>query len=215
MSLFDRWAKSSRNVHRRGLSNNRLAKKALIIIITFCILLGIPNLYVFDIVTVNVTGQQACIPTLSSYVNYYTHFVNPVLTFVLPLIIISTFAILTSINISQLGGRRTANRLEKQITLITIFQALTVIVSSVPMCVQFIYSTVTISCSKDPFRLAQENLFLQITCISYYMVYVCPFYIYFCVSSEVRRSVREVIYRRKNRVEVIMNRPHPHPYHIR
>ncbi len=67
---------------------------------------GVLNSYVFDVVTVSITGQQACITTVPGYVSYYTYFVNPVFTFGLPLIVISTFTILTSVNINHLDGRR-------------------------------------------------------------------------------------------------------------
>lgn len=203
MSLFDRWTKSSRDVHRRRLSTNRLAKKALIIIVIFCALFGAPNLYVFDIITLNITKEQICVPLLSGYNIYYTYFVNPVLG--LPLIIISTFSILIWINISKLGGQRTVNRLEKQLTLMTTCQALAVIISSIPNNVQFLHSTITSSYVKDPLRIEQENLFTHITYILFYVVYVCPFYIYLCLSSEVRQILKQKICRQKNRVAISIN----------
>jgi hypothetical protein len=205
MSLFDRWTKSSRDVRRRRLSTIRLAKKALIIIVIFCILFGAPNLYVFDIITLNITKEQTCVPILSGYNIYYTYFVNPVLAFGLPLIIISTFSVLTWINISKLGGQHTVNHLEKQLTLMTTCQALAVIISSIPNNVQFLYSTITSSYVKDPLRIEQENLFIHITYVFFYIVYVCPFYIYLCLSSEVRQILKEKICRRKNRVAILIN----------
>lgn len=71
-------------------------------------LFGIPNLFIFNVITISFTGEQICSPTLSDYIKYFTYFVNPVLTFGLPLIMISTFDILTWINITKLGGQRTA-----------------------------------------------------------------------------------------------------------
>jgi hypothetical protein len=193
MSLFDRWVSSSQNVHRRQLSNKRLANTALIIIIIFCILFASPNLYVFDIVTINNVGQQVCIPISYQYLEYVSYFVNPVLTFGLPLIIISTFTILISININKLIGRQIAVRLERQLTLMTICQALCLIGSITPVCVDFFYSSITQSVEKDPIRLQIENLYSQIAWLLYYLAYVCSFYIYLITSSEVRLSLKEII----------------------
>jgi phosphatidylserine synthase len=67
----------------------------------------------------------------------------------------------------KLNGQRAAVRIERQLTVMSICQGFSVIVSSVSNSIQFLYSTIISSVVKDLLSLAQENLFIQITPIFY------------------------------------------------
>ncbi|CAF1447355.1 unnamed protein product [Adineta steineri] len=66
-------------------------------------------------------------------------------------------------------------------------------ISGVPFAFQGIYLELTNGIEKDPFRLALEDLFGQIILLLFHCNYVCTFYIYLYVSSEVRKAFKHLI----------------------
>lgn len=71
-----------------------------------------------------------------------------------------------------------------------ILQALTNSISSIPYGIQFFYSAITLNLVKDKYRLAQENLFLHITRLSYYINFISAFYIYYISSKQIRLIIQ-------------------------
>jgi hypothetical protein len=86
-----------------------------------------------------------------------------------------------------------------------ILQALANSISSIPYGIQFVYAAITLNLTKDKYRLAQENLFLQITRLSYYINFISAFYIYYISSQQIRSVIKHhFTYRKKSNVKEII-----------
>jgi hypothetical protein len=71
-----------------------------------------------------------------------------------------------------------------------ILQAVANSVSSIPYGIQFFYAAITLNLTKDKYRLAQENLFVHITRLSYYINFISAFYIYYISSQQIRSIIK-------------------------
>jgi hypothetical protein len=71
-----------------------------------------------------------------------------------------------------------------------ILQALTNSISSIPYGIQFFYAVITLNSPKDNYRTAQENLFVHITRLSYYINFISAFYIYYISSQQIRSMIK-------------------------
>ncbi|UJR07943.1 hypothetical protein I4U23_012222 [Adineta vaga] len=69
-------------------------------------------------------------------------------------------------------------------------QLLILAVSGIPFGLQNIYFNITNDIPKDDLRNAIEHLFVQIIRLFYHCNFVCPFYIYLYMSSEVRKVLK-------------------------
>lgn len=63
-------------------------------------------------------------------------------------------------------------------------------ISSIPHGTRFLYILLTSSVQKDAYRRAQENLFYQISRITFFFNSAFAFYIYLMSSSDVRSIVK-------------------------
>ena len=86
-----------------------------------------------------------------------------------------------------------------------ILQALANSVSSIPYGIQFVYAVMTLNLAKDKYRLAQENLFLHLTRLSYFINFISAFYIYYISSQYIRSIIKHHFKctRRNNLKEII------------
>jgi hypothetical protein len=100
-----------------------------------------------------------------------------------------------------ISNRQHVRRLERQLMLMIIVQAIASGFSTVPFGVQYIYTAATMNVVKDPWRMAQENLFFAFSKLSFYVSNVIPFYVYIALSSEIRIMIKDLLLcRRSNRV---------------
>jgi hypothetical protein len=77
--------------------------------------------------------------------------------------------------------------IERQLTSMIIAQTLLCIVTSVPYGVQYLYTGITLTQSKSSYRLALEALIQNVIRLNLYVSSAAPFYIYVCLSTEIRR----------------------------
>jgi hypothetical protein len=120
-----------------------------------------------------------------------------------PFILLTFFGYFTYVHVKQLGhgssyqGR--LHRIERQITLLIIAQTSLCIITSVPYGAQYLYTGITLTQTKDTYRLALEALIQHIVRLNLYASSAAPFYIYICLSSEIRRIAFDLICgRRRN-----------------
>jgi hypothetical protein len=66
-------------------------------------------------------------------------------------------------------------------------------ISGIPFGFEGIYLDLSSGITKDDFRLALEDFFSQVILLLFHCNYVCTFYIYLCMSSEVRRAFKNLI----------------------
>lgn len=78
-----------------------------------------PNFLYFDLIPISPT-RLICHISKRTYSDYFAYFVNPVLYFGLPLIILIFFAIQTHRNIRRIKRNRRLKRLERQMTSVNL-----------------------------------------------------------------------------------------------
>ncbi|UJR17679.1 hypothetical protein I4U23_004577 [Adineta vaga] len=195
LNIMDRYFCTSRSVFLRNLSSRKLADRLLFVNCLSWILIGIPMLIVFDSIQLN-ANKMICGTLNKQFTDYFSFFVNPILNFFVPMIIIIVFSISTYRNI-QLMNRLSYSRI-KQLTLMIIVESCIFVIASVPHGTRFVYIVLTDEIEKDPYRKAQENLFYQISRITFFFNSTFSFYIYFIVGGEIRSTVKN-LFKRKQR----------------
>jgi len=117
LSILDRYFYTSRSVSLRSFSRIKLANRLVLINCIFWILLGIPMLFVFDSIQIGPT-TYVCNTLNAEFTNYFSFFVNPVLYFFIPVIIVTCFSFLTYRNLRTV--QRTVNSKIRQLTLVEV-----------------------------------------------------------------------------------------------
>ncbi|CAF1067721.1 unnamed protein product [Rotaria sordida] len=207
LAIIDRYLCTSQSIFLRNLSSVKIADRLLFINCSLWFLIGIPMLIVFDSIHVN-SNQVTCNTLNKEFTNYFSFFVNPVLYFFIPIIIIIIFSTLTYRNIRFVN--RIHNVKMKQLAFMIIIETSIFVISSIPHGTRFIYILLTNSIEKNVYRKAQENLFYQISRITFFFNSAFSFYIYFLLSSEVRSIIKSIFIKRHHRIVPIalnMRRP--------
>jgi hypothetical protein len=94
-------------------------------------------------------------------------------------------------------------RLDHQLTSMLFLQIIYSIISSIPYCVEDIYSNLTQTTMKTPYRQAQENIAHQIIRLAFYLNYISLFYVNYLSSPIFRRISKKALrnlFKRKNDV---------------
>ena len=81
-----------------------------------------PNFAFFNLVSANAT-RRFCYIANATYAKYFAYFVNPVLYFALPLVILISYAIKTHQNLELMKRTRQIRRLERQMTAVRFNEA--------------------------------------------------------------------------------------------
>jgi len=76
---------------------------------------ALPNFRYFNLIQISLT-RVVCHISKQTYSNYFAYFVNPVMYFALPLIILISFTIQTHRNLRLMKETRRLRRLERQMT---------------------------------------------------------------------------------------------------
>ena len=192
-SAFDRFCITSRDASRRRWSTPKRARITIISLVAVWLAYRSPDLYYSTFIPI--PGAPLCYfsPTNSVYVQIQTYFTFPVLLTTVPMSIFFILSLRTRSNLRLFTAQQLGGRLERQMTLMVLLQAMSV-ACLVPYTANLFYALATKSTPKDDYRLAQENFFSQLVTLCFYAHYASPFYIYLIASSDVRRSVRFGLY---------------------
>jgi len=115
LAAFDRYACTSRSITLREWSSTKMAWRFLIGNIVIWACFALPNFLFFDLIPIGPT-RVMCYISNQIYSDYFAYFVNPVMYFGLPLIILISFAIQTHRNLRLMRRSRRLKRLERQMT---------------------------------------------------------------------------------------------------
>ncbi|UJR11802.1 hypothetical protein I4U23_015982 [Adineta vaga] len=197
LCTIDQWASTSRSNRVRQFNSIKWARIFLIINTLVWSLMQIPQLIYNDIIT-NSSGTMSCVGTSKALVYAFSYFLLPVLYFFLPLILLTTFGYLTYIHLKQISERSSKQsrfqRIERQLTSLIIAQTLVCIVTSLPYGVQYLYTGITLTQIKDPYRLAVEAFIQHVVRLNLYASSAAPFYVYICLSTEIRRMAIQILF---------------------
>jgi hypothetical protein len=190
-AAFDQYASTSRNASfRQRWSSIRFVRWAIVGTVLFWTIVYLPIIFVSGIV------DGLCILKKGIYTQFNTYFLTPFVYSVGPIVIMTVFTLGTIRNLRSVHSLNQQGQLAKQVRRMLIPQLIVLGVSGIPFGFQGIYLELTIGTTKDEHRLALEDLFGQIILLLFHCNYVCTFYIYLCMSSEVRRAFANLILKR-------------------
>ena len=126
LAAFDRYACTSRLTTVRQWSSLATVHRLLVANVLLWAMFALPHLLFIDLIRVSPT-EVICFTPHRIYSNYFAYFVNPVLYFALPVIILNTLAIKTRRHLQLMARSRQIQRIERQMTSVGKFQQDTVI----------------------------------------------------------------------------------------
>lgn len=118
LAAFDRYVSTSRSVTLRRLNSFQNVYQFLFLNILLWACFALPNLFFFNLVPVNST-RLVCHISKRLYSDYFAYFVNPVLYFALPLILLVSLTVRTHRNLKLMNTTRRLKRLERQMTSVS------------------------------------------------------------------------------------------------
>ncbi len=121
LAAFDRYACTSRSITLRQWSSIKTAHRFLICNIFIWACFALPNFRYFDLIQISPT-RVICYISKQTYSNYFAYFVNPVMYFALPLIILISFTIRTHKNLRLMKNTRGLRRVERQMTSVKFYK---------------------------------------------------------------------------------------------
>lgn len=175
---------------RTGRYRQLLTKRKAVIIVTILFLIYLA-ISIEDAITYY--SAPLCRSPVAPFV--YTQFVSYfswVVTFGLPLIILTIFSLLTWRNLRvSIPGRR--NHLQEQVNRMMFAQFALMFLSTLPIVVMRVYRLCTDWQKKSALQTAQETLAFNLATTVGYASPIGSFYLYFLVSAVFRQNVRTVL----------------------
>lgn len=189
-AAFDQYAATCREAKFRYQWNSlRIVRLAIVLTVVFWAIVYIPVIFLSGIV------NNRCSFLNATYRKFMNYFLTPVVYTILPFAVI---VFCTRGTIQNLRLRKSVHRDDhfiKSIRRMLIPQLMILCLSGFPFSIEVIYFELTNQIEKDSLRQAIEHLFIQIDRLFYHCNFVCNFYIYAYMSSEVRKALRQVIHR--------------------
>jgi hypothetical protein len=202
-AAIDQFFATSQKERLRRLSIFTRVRLAILGILLFWLLHGIPVPILAQQVP-TASGGLSCTTSVNIYLKrYVSYFTFPVLSAIVPIILLTIVGSLTYRNVSMLQGTNVRHRAQRHLTSMILLQTVCFIIGAVPYCTYYVYSAITLTTVKGPDRVAIENLIFQIVNTLYYFPEVSTFFIYLISSATFRDQVRNVFHipSRQNRVK--------------
>ena len=181
-AAFDQYAATSREASfRHRWSSLRFVRLAIVGTVLFWTVAYIPMLFFSGIV------NGRCGIANEVYRKLINYCITPLVYTILPFVFIVFFTrgTIRNLRATTLTNRR--HRLMKQIRRMLIPQLAILGISGFPFSLEVIYLEVTNDLEKDSLRQAIENVGVQLVRLFYHCNFVCTFYIYLYMSSDVRK----------------------------
>lgn len=194
LSAFDRWACTSQSARIRQMSSTRVARRLFPIPFILWSLVNVPFLLYCDLLP----PPFGCWFTNALFMQIGVLILSPILTVILPLIILILFGLLTYRNIRlvthirQQPNQTRVSTWEQQMTRMMLIQTLTSILCTVPRAALNIYAIATLGKSdvKSFDQISIELLIGQLTASMASMNFASSFYIYFFSSRRFRQIIK-------------------------
>jgi hypothetical protein len=186
-AAFDQYASTCREASfRNRWSSMRVVRLAIIGTVIFWTIFYLPMIFVSGII------DSICSFTNDSYRKFNNYFLTPLVYTIGPLTLIIFFTRETIRNLDSTTIVNRHNRLTRQIRRMLIPQLFVLGISGIPFGLQNIYFDLTSNVYKNDLRKSIEHLSVQIIRLFYHCNFVCTFYIYLYMSSEVRKVLRRL-----------------------
>ena len=194
-AAFDQYACTCREAtFRQRWHSMHFVRSAIIFTVVFCTLIYIPVISYSGVI------DNRCVIFNVQFRQFLNYFLTPLLYTILPFFVIVFFSYKTMENLRLTGLVHRRDRLLKQIRRMLIPQLMILGISGFPFSFEVIYFEVTATEVKSELRQAVEHVFVQIFRLFYHCNFVCAFYIYVYMSTDVRKVLKQIFYKclRKN-----------------
>lgn len=201
-SVIDRFFSTCRQIKWRHLNSIHTARQICLFIILFWMFVSIPTLVYFKPMEIN-SDHRLCINSSIIWSKILTYFFSLCCYGIFPWFFMSLFGFLSRKNIRHIHSCRVGPvpsiiltrmaRIDGQLGSMLFLQIIICILSSIPFCIQNLYQNLSQTIEKSEYRQSQENLFLQITRLTFYLNYVSAFYINY-LSSEIFRETSKQVF---------------------
>ena len=202
LSVIDRFFSTCQQIKWRHLSSVYTARQISSLVILFWMCISIPTL-IYKKPLQSVLNHRSCLDTSIIWSRILRYCFHICCYGIFPWLLMSVFAYFTLKNIRQKRTRRTGAlpsfistrmaRLDSQLTSMLFVQIIVCTISSIPFCVQIIYSNVTERLEKSAHRQAQEHLFQQIVHLNFHLNFISAFYVHYYSSKIFRKVARQVL----------------------
>ncbi|CAF1510589.1 unnamed protein product, partial [Adineta steineri] len=153
------------------------------------IIVYLPVIFVSGII------DGVCVLQNGTFTLFNTYFLTPFVYSVGTLIIMIVCTLDTLRNLRSIRSFSQQGYLTREVHRMLIPQLIVLGASEIPFGFQGIYLELTKEIHKDSFRLTLEYFFDQVILLLFHCNYVCTFYIYLYVSSVVRRTFKDLIFK--------------------
>jgi hypothetical protein len=199
LATVDRWLSSNRDVNRRQKSTLKNAQRNAILVVIIATATQAQYLYCFEANLVNAPLKCYTNTLLCGIVSDLSY---ALITILFPLILMIVFGLMTISNIRKaqsrlqpvtmtveggFGDNRTTastgqqsqrKKTDRHLLIMLFVQVLIMLLLTLPLSVDKIYSTITINVVKSPLRNAIENFVFNTLLLFLYVACGMPFYIY-------------------------------------
>lgn len=152
---------------------------------------GFPFLTLTEIIRTNTT--VTCTPMYNLvFAKYAAYFSIPILFGILPISIMIIMSLLIYFN---LNDRVHLRRIQRSLTLITLFRILLALISCIPYTSYFVYTAIIFTNVqyKSAETVMIESFILSIISITLYITYSSSFFVHLFVSSKFRKQLKALI----------------------
>ncbi|CAF0893376.1 unnamed protein product [Rotaria sordida] len=188
---FDHFISTSRNATtRKYWTSKQFVYCAIFATILFWLIVQLP------IVIFTRANGESCITTNIIHTYIQSYGITPLVYSILPMTAVICFniGIVKNLRRSRVISFTNMNtRLARQVRRMLIPQLIILVLSGIPFSIHSIYSLATISMKKSLIQNAIESVILHTVRLLFYLNYVCSFYIYYIMSSEIRRGFKNLI----------------------
>jgi hypothetical protein len=144
LATIDQYFATCSHPRLQQLCNIKLAQRIVIITVIFWVLHGIPFLVFFNHVASPTTNQISCSDTNYIFEQYRSFFLIPVVIGYLPIVTVALFGLMAYRNVQQIAYRTVPlvrRRLDKQITVMVLVQAIVYIFTLLPFTTVYAIQT--------------------------------------------------------------------------
>ena len=187
-AVFDQYVSTCREAtFRNRWRSLRLVRLFIVCSVIFWAIVYIPIIFVSHSVNNTCVMESGVITKINDF------FLTPLVYTISPLAFIIVFTWKTVENLRLTAITNQYSKFTRQIRRMLAPQLIVLAISGIPFGLQSVYFDLTNDIPKDDQRQAIEHLFVQINRLFYHCNFVCPFYIYFYMSSEIRKAVKQLM----------------------
>jgi hypothetical protein len=189
LATLDRYLVTSREAHLRQLAPTTHRTKQIILVVI--LLVGLHSIPMSIYYEVSEYGD--CMISSEIYLYYYLFVIQIFLHGIYPICFLSIFGVLTykQLKMIQQTNIQMNFHMDKQLSRMLLLLCLAILISSVPYCIQNIYSVVFSEFEEQ--LLSKALLFYYISAILFFTNSVLSFYIFFLSTPNFRQQVKKIV----------------------